>query len=164
MQGLVDAANDHVQTVRVFLANLDTDVNTTAPHANTTAGANAGTAAHRSSTVATLAADTPTLQQSAGSSQRTTPRESGGGGGRGNGKDNGKGKNGRCSAKLADRGCTAEELEDLIADVLARSGLISESELIDEGGAPREATVEGVAARLVKELGHRRWVWSAVVW
>lgn len=142
VQGLADAACDHLQTVKIFLAKSRHDTpNAVHPKLKTNSAAEV--------------AGTPPVQRS---------------GGVVDGKlrlgDRGGGKRGSREKAAAKEGLTALELEALVADLLSLRPCESQPPgvLDGEGGGNvtatssgmRQATAEEVASLLVRELGHRR--------
>ncbi|CAM9160519.1 unnamed protein product [Sphacelaria rigidula] len=134
VEGLVNAANDHVQTVRTFLAsNLAEkhDLSSTSVHAHSGPG---------------VEGDILSPQQLALLKNGVQPPK------HANGK--GKCKKGKAAsrgAKTADQGIGVKQLEDLIV------GVLTSSENEARQGTPPPSTAQDVAARLVNELGHRRY-------
>lgn len=147
VQGLADAANDHLQTVKACLTG---PVPSTSGNDSTTTITNteAKTAASAS---ASSAGNNFTLSRSAGDTNETRRRSGGKGGKRGS------------TSKAANQGLSAPDLEALIVDLLKRlsskeagCGRHGGSSNDGEGSNRQEATAEDIAACLVRELGHRR--------
>lgn len=144
VQGLADAAVDHLQTAKAFLSGPRVPPDNTGPTSSTG--------------VALALTGEGSTALGAGAPCATDKLGRGGGGGR-------KGKKTPC--KAANQGLSAVDLEALIADLLSRQPSSPQALCVEEGetggnGATafgvREATAEEVASRLVRELGHRRQV------
>lgn len=146
VQGLADAAVDHLQTAKTFLSNPRVPLDNT-DSANT-------------NTEVTLPGEGSTAVV-VGAPRGIEKLGRGSGGGR-------KGKKAPC--KAANQGLSAVDLEALIAGLLSRQPLLPQALCIEAGetggdGATardvREATAEEVASWLVRDLGHRRQVDNA---
>lgn len=136
VQGLDDAANEHLRIVGEILATIP------APD-DATIGAITST-----DTCTRTHASKMTPQHLDGRNKRGTR-------GRGVG---GPSKKGLHANKMADRGLSASELEELIVDSLKESSSQPLKNTFDRNDLGQMYTVEYIAAQLVKKLGHRRWV------
>ncbi|CAM9374606.1 unnamed protein product, partial [Laminaria digitata] len=153
VQGLVEAAADHLRTANTFLSEPR-------PTSGSTASA-------QGNTENTLSTNGIAGRPETGAS----PVSSLGGGGRGGGRGGG-GKNGKApgSKAASNRGLSAADLEGLVADLLSRQprplqpprspkpleGTGAEKDCDATARGEQEATAEEIASWLVRELGHRR--------
>lgn len=141
MQGLADAAADHLQTAKTFLANPQASPSDTV-FLKDTRRTRPGEGS---------------MAVVAGASPGTGHPGRGGGGAR-------RGRR-QAPCKAANHGLSAVNLEALIADLVSRQSLPRPAQGAGRAGrdgmAARgvlEATAEEVASWLVQELGHRRYV------
>lgn len=138
VQGLADAADDHLETAKIFLASPEASSDSTL-FTNAT-----GEALPDEGSPAVVAGATPStedLVRGVRRGRRQAPR------------------------KAANQGISAVDLEALIAELLSRQSLLRQAKGAGKasGGAVTarimlEATAEEVASWLVQELGHRRQV------
>lgn len=147
VQGLADAANDHLQTVK---ACLTSPLPSTSGNDSTTSITNTE-AKMAASASASSAGSNFTLSRSGGGGNETRRRRGGKAGKRGS------------NSKAADQGLSAPDLEAFIVDLLKRlsskeAGCGRHGGSADDGDGinRQEATAEDIAACLVRELGHRR--------
>lgn len=141
MQGLADAAADHLQTAKAFLATPQAPSDGDAALSKAAGGALPG----GGSTVGV-----------AGASPTAENLGKGGGGVR-------RGSRRQAPCKAANQGLSAVDLEALIADLVSRESPPPQAKRAGRAGgdgvAARvvlEATAEEVASWLVRDLGHRR--------
>lgn len=131
MQGLADAAADHLQTAKTFLGSPQAPLDGTAVSTKAAGGAQPGEAS-----AAGVAGASPGSEK---------PRTGGAGGRRGTRQ---------APCKAANQGLSAVDLEALIAELVRGAG-----RAVGDGVTARvamEATAEEVASWLVRDLGHRR--------
>lgn len=174
VQGLVEAAADHLRTANTFLSEP-----------RPTSGSTASAQGNTENTLSTNGiAGRPETGASPVSSLGVHRGErlhrdvgGGGGGGKGGGRGGGRGgggKNGKApgSKTASNRGLSAADLEGLVADLLSRQprplqpprspqpleGTVAEKDCDASARGEREATAEEIASWLVRELGHRRQV------